>query len=84
VLKVEKGSRLTRDGLVQALAERGVGTAIHYPRPVHDQPLYRGQQGKDPCPVSSRLASKVLSLPVHPLLSESDLTAIVRAVNEVV
>ena len=83
VLKVEKGSRLTRDGLMQALAERGVGTAIHYPRPVHDQPLYRGQQGKDPCPVSSRLASSVLSLPVHPLLSESDLKSIVRAVNEV-
>ena len=83
VLKVEKGSRLTRDGLMQALAERGVGTAIHYPRPVHEQPLYRGLQGKDPCPVSSRLASSVLSLPVHPLLSEGDLTAIVRAVNEV-
>jgi perosamine synthetase len=83
VLKVEKGSRVTRDGLMQALAEKGVGTAIHYPRPVHDQPLYRGQQGKDPCPVSSRLASSVLSLPVHPLLSESDLKSIVRAVNEV-
>jgi perosamine synthetase len=84
VLKVEKGSRLTRDGLMQALAERGIGTAIHYPRPVHDQPLYRGQQGKDPCPVSSRLASVVLSLPVHPLVSDDDLKNIVQAVNEVV
>lgn len=83
VLKVEKGARLSRDGLMQALAARGIGTAIHYPRPVHDQPLYRGQQGKDPCPVSSRLASSVLSLPVHPLISEDDLKAIARAVNEV-
>jgi perosamine synthetase len=69
---------------VQALAARGVGTAVHYPRPVHDQPLYRGQQGKDPCPVSSRLASSVLSLPVHPLLSGDDLAIIVRAVREVI
>lgn len=83
VVKVEKGSRLPRDGLRQALAARGVGTAIHYPRPVHDQPLYRGLRGKDPCPVSSRLASSVLSLPVHPLVTGDDLTAIVRAVNEV-
>jgi perosamine synthetase len=84
VLKVEKRSKLPRDGLVQALAARGVGTAVHYPRPVHDQPLYRGQQGKAPCPVSSRLASSVLSLPVHPLVSEDDLKSIARAVNEVI
>jgi perosamine synthetase len=84
VLKVERGSKVTRDGLMQALAAKGIGTAIHYPRPVHDQPLYRGRQGKDPCPVSSRLASSVLSLPVHPLVSEVDLSAIVRAVNAVI
>jgi perosamine synthetase len=83
VLKLERGARLSRDGLVKALTARGVGTAVHYPRPVHDQPLYRGLQGKDPCPVSGRLASSVLSLPVHPLVSEEDLGAIARAVNEV-
>jgi perosamine synthetase len=84
VVKVGKGAKLTRDGLMQALAARGVGTAIHYPRPVHDQPLYRGQQGKDPCPVSGRLASTVLSLPVHPLLTGADLATIAGAVNEVI
>ena len=83
VLKLGKGAKLTRDGLVQALAARGIGTAVHYPRPIHDQPLYRGRQGKDPCPVSGRLASSVLSLPVHPLLTEADLSTIARAVSEV-
>jgi perosamine synthetase len=83
VLKLEKEAKLTRDGLMQALAARGVGTAVHYPRPVHDQPLYHGLQGRDPCPVSGRLASSVLSLPVHPLLSGEDLRAIAMAVNEV-
>ncbi|HVN65363.1 MAG TPA: DegT/DnrJ/EryC1/StrS family aminotransferase [Methanomicrobiales archaeon] len=81
VVKVEKGAKLTRDGLMQALAARGVGTAVHYPRPVHDQPLYRDQQGQKSCPVSARLASSVLSLPVHPLVSGEDLEAIGRAVN---
>ena len=82
VLKVENGAKLPRDGLLQGLAARGVGTAVHYPRPVHDQPLYRGQQGRGPCPVSIRLASSVLSLPVHPLLSREDLEGIGRAVQE--
>jgi len=83
VVKVERGARLPRDGLMQALAARGIGTAIHYPRPVHEQPLYRGLQGKDSCPVSSRLASSVLSLPVHPLVTGEDLAVIARAVSEV-
>jgi perosamine synthetase len=83
VVKVEKGAKVTRDGLMQALSARGVGTAIHYPRPVHDQPLYRGLQGRDSCPVSGRLASSVLSLPVHPLVSDEDRRTIVRAVGEV-
>jgi perosamine synthetase len=83
VLKLGTGAKLGRDELMQALAGRGVGTAVHYPRPVHDQPLYRDEPGKDPCPVSAGLASSVLSLPVHPLLSEEDLRAIARAVNEV-
>jgi perosamine synthetase len=81
VVKVEKAARLPRDALIQALAERGIGTAIHYPRPVHDQPLYRGLPGKAPCPVSGRLSRSVLSLPVHPLLSGEDLEAIAGAVN---
>jgi perosamine synthetase len=83
VVKVEKGAKVTRDGLMQALSARGIGTAIHYPRPVHDQPLYRGLQGRDSCPVSGRLASSVLSLPVHPLVSDEDRRTIVRAVGEV-
>jgi perosamine synthetase len=83
VLKVEKGAKLTRDGLMQALTARGVGTAVHYPRPVHDQPLYRVPRGRNPCPVSTGLASSVLSLPVHPQVSDEDLGAIARAVNEV-
>jgi perosamine synthetase len=81
VVKVGTAARLPRDALVQALAARGIGTAIHYPRPVHDQPLYRGLPGKAPCPVSGRLSRSVLSLPVHPLLTGEDLEAIACAVN---
>jgi perosamine synthetase len=81
VVKVEKAARLPRDALIQALAEGGIGTAIHYPRPVHDQPLYRGMERRGPCPVSDRLSHIVLSLPIHPLLSGDDLEAIACAVN---
>jgi dTDP-4-amino-4,6-dideoxygalactose transaminase len=78
-VRVERG----RDELRKALTERGIGTGVYYPIPVHRQPVYmtRGY-GDLSLPVSERLAGEVLSLPVHPALSEDDLARIVRTVNE--
>jgi perosamine synthetase len=83
VVRVEDDCPLSRDGLAAFLRDRGVGTAVHYPIPVHDQPLYRGAPNTRACPVAADLAKRVLSLPVHPGLERSDLDVIVAAVNEV-
>ncbi len=60
-----------RDAVAARMAADGVPTAVHYPKPLHQQPAYRRQ----PCapgglPVSEALARRVLSLPLHPYLSE--------------
>ncbi|HEY7270699.1 MAG TPA: DegT/DnrJ/EryC1/StrS family aminotransferase [Dehalococcoidia bacterium] len=72
-----------RDELAEWLKARGIQTSVYYPTPVPDQPLYRGK-GYDgaSCPSARRLAREVLSLPVHPALSQDDLERIVAAVNE--
>ncbi len=72
---------MSRDEFRRRLAERGIETAVHYPRPLSRQPLFHGS-GSD-CPVSKQLARAVLSLPVHPALSRADLERIIRAVREV-
>jgi dTDP-4-amino-4,6-dideoxygalactose transaminase len=71
-----------RDELQTWLRERCVESAVHYPHTLPGQTLYRGL-GYDESlyPVAKRLASEVLSLPVHPGLSQADLEAIVSAVN---
>jgi dTDP-4-amino-4,6-dideoxygalactose transaminase len=71
-----------RDALQAWLRERGVESAVHYPHTLPGQALYR-DLGYDESqyPVAKRLASEVLSLPVHPGLSQSDLETIVEAVN---
>ena len=75
---------LTRDQLREKLNEKGVETAVHYPRPVHLQPLYRSLgYPPDICPNSVEASRHVLSLPVHPGLTESDVDTIVNAVIEV-
>lgn len=71
-----------RDALQGWLGTRGVGSSIVYPVPVHLQPAYRPLVGPVSLPESERAANEVLSLPVHPGLSESDLQRIVQAMRE--
>ncbi len=70
-----------RAGIVQRLAALGVGSAIHYPRPIHLQPIYQKMGFTDRLPIAEQAAREVLSLPVHPSLSQSDLDRIVDAVH---
>jgi perosamine synthetase len=74
---------ISRDEFQKALARRGVATAVHYPWPLHRQPIFRGYGTDEDFPVSTRLAKTVLSLPVHPGLSARDLRHIVGSVREV-
>ena len=70
-----------RQAFQDHLREHGVGTAIHYPCPIHRQPLYQSLGYDDVLPQAEAASQVVLSLPVHPALSQSDLDRIVAAVN---
>ncbi len=73
---------LDRDAAVQQLNQAGIGTGIFYPVPAHRQPYLAGLGlGEVTLPVAERLAQEVISLPVHPLLSQADLETIVAEVN---
>ncbi len=73
--------RMSRDAFQAALARQGIETAVHYPVPLHRQPIFRGYGTDRNFPVSTRLAEIVLSLPVHPGLSHRELDRIIRAVR---
>ncbi len=72
-----------RQRFQQRLTGRGIGTAIHYEVPVHRQPLYAAMgYGRVSLPATEAAAATVLSLPVHPRLSDGDLDRIVESVRE--
>jgi perosamine synthetase len=72
-----------RDAFAERLKERGVGSAIYYPIPVHRQkPFIALGLGDGSYPVTDRLTEQVLSIPVHPALSDDEVSTVIGAVNE--
>lgn len=73
-----------RDRLREFLSDRGVGTLVHYPVPVHLQRAYsqRILTGPGGLPATEAAAGEVLSLPVHPWLTDSDIGRVCETVDE--
>jgi dTDP-4-amino-4,6-dideoxygalactose transaminase len=71
-----------RDALQSFLKERGIGTSVYYPLPLHLQPCfaYLGYKAGS-CPESERAAGEVLSLPIFPELDQSQLDEVIAAVR---
>lgn len=70
-----------RDRVVNSLTQRGIPTAVYYPRPLHLQPAYMSlPQAPDGLHVSERLSQRVLSLPMHPYLSRAAQAKVIGAV----
>jgi perosamine synthetase len=73
-----------RDAFAERLRERGIGSAIYYPIPVDRQkPFVALGYGKASYPVSDRLTEQVLSIPVHPSLTDDEVATVISAVNAV-
>jgi dTDP-4-amino-4,6-dideoxygalactose transaminase len=72
-----------RDMLQRSLFGQGINTMIHYPIPPHLQPAYSdlGMQSGS-LPISERIHSEILSLPISPVMSEHQISEVIRAVNE--
>jgi dTDP-4-amino-4,6-dideoxygalactose transaminase len=64
------------------LNEAGIGTGIFYPIPAHQHAYMKEIVGEVSLPVAERLSQEVVSLPVHPLLSEAELATIANEVNK--
>lgn len=75
-----------RDHFQSRLTELGVGNAVYYPTPIHRLKPYLNADGvPDPrwdLPVTEAAAAEVVSIPVHPSLSDDEVSRIVASVNE--
>ncbi|HYL52902.1 MAG TPA: DegT/DnrJ/EryC1/StrS family aminotransferase, partial [Acidimicrobiia bacterium] len=81
--RVTAACHLNRDQLARHLAQHGIETGVYYPRVVHDYDCYRSHPRvlATPVPEAELVAREVLSLPVHPALSVSDLDRVVEVIR---
>lgn len=72
-----------RDSVAKILRDRGVSCAVYYPVPCHMQPAFEAVLPEKPClPVAERMSRTVLSLPMHPYLTENVQLRIVTELRE--
>jgi len=75
----------SRDDFIKALSAEGVGSQVHYPRPVHRQPVFEKDSEVDTStlPVCEQLAKEIICLPVHQHLNSREVECIAEAVIKV-
>ena len=81
IVRVHSEFGTHRDDVVDALADAGIGTSVHF-TPVHHQPYFRDLLGPDECsrlPVADAVFPQLLSLPMHPGLSDTDIGQVCEA-----
>ena len=85
VVRVGSAFGMPRDDVIDALARSGIGTSVHF-IPVHHQPYFRALLGPDECaamPVADAVFPTLLSLPMHPGLSDEDVARVCSAIAAV-
>ncbi len=68
-------NKATRDALQASLKSAGIPAMVYYPRPMHLQTAFAGLNAR-PCTTATSLCDRVLSLPMHPYLTEEDITRV--------
>jgi len=73
-----------RNKIVECLRSKGVEVAVHYPVPLHRQPLFRDLGQEKCCPNADLVAKTEISLPCHPGLNEGDVLYVAKVFSECV
>ena len=75
--------KLSREELMEKLKQKGISSAIYYPKPLHLLEVFKHLGYKEgDCPVAEKLCKQVLSLPIHPAVSKNQLDEIINVIKE--
>lgn len=74
---------ISREDFMSKIGEQGVSSGIHYPRGLHQQPVYVDLYGESTIPVTEELAASIIAFPVHHGLSDDDIDHVIETTQAV-
>ena len=82
VIRLQDDAKVTRDEVIQALSDAGIGTSVHYV-PLHRQPYWRDRYGLTPeqFPVAEHSYQRMLSLPLFTAMSDEEQAGVIAALK---
>jgi len=80
---IEDEYGVSRDALANALMEKEIHNGVHYPRGLHQQPVFEEKYGKQSLPATEKLCSQILAIPVHHGLTEDQVHQVADALQEI-
>ena len=84
VIRVQpQAAGVNRDTLIEELRRANIGTSVHY-IPSHHFSYYRGSAPEGALPVTDRLASEIMSLPLYPAMHDDDVEYVIESVADIV
>ena len=84
VIRLREGIAITRDEVIQALSDRGIGTSVHYV-PLHRHPYWRDRYQLTPAmfPQADAAYQAMISIPLFTAMTDADQDRVIRALHEV-
>ena len=79
---IQLRNKSERDALQAYLKEKKIPSMVYYPKPMHCQTAFQHMQGSMEYPVADTLCSSVLSLPMHPYMSEEEIISVSTAIQD--
>lgn len=76
---IQLESKQQRDKVQSRLKDLGIPTMVYYPKPMHEQTAYVGVKSYGECPNAEKLSQTVLSLPIHPYMTEEEVGEVASA-----
>ena len=83
-IRIDGATSEARDRAIELIKAGGVGCDVYYPTPIHRLPSFAAANSNLDLPVTEKVVKEVISIPVHPSLTQAELEQIVSVVNDAV
>lgn len=82
-IRINDATESMRNNIIKEMHDKGIGAEAYYPTPVHQMPYYKETFGRFNLPETEKAAKQVLSLPIHPSVTDEQIDFIAKTLIEI-